>query len=314
MAKNKSKFRIYLEYIPFLVLYKVIRIIPFGCAIKLSQAVFGLGCLVYRQPYTRSVQHILHSGIVDDRKAAQKMARRSLMEFSKLLVEIIKMSQLYRLDKISVGGDSEAIDYTLSSDHDNHQVILVVAHLGNWEVAGTAFSERARIPMMSMMRQFDNPLIGKLILDHRAGDMHQLSDKRNGIRPILKAIAEKRNVTMLIDQHASGGEGVECAFFGHPAKVHMTPALLHLKTGIPIIPEVTVRTGDDFSFELRVGPLIRYTPTGDKEQDIKVVTQLCISALEKLICTVPDQWLWAPRHWLDINRRDSWKYQAQKSE
>jgi len=314
MAKNKSRFRIYLEYIPFWFLYQVIRLIPFGCAIRLSQVIFDLGCFFYRRPYTRSVQHILHSGIVNDKTAAEAMARRSLHGFSKLLVEIIKMNQMYDPAKITVGGDAASIDYALSPDHDNHPVIIITAHLGNWEVAGSAFSDKARIPMTSLMRQFDNPLIGKLILDHRAGDMHELSDKRNGIRPILKAIADKRNVTMLIDQHASGGEGVECQFFGHPAKVHMTPALLHLKSGMPILPEITVRTGDDFSFELRLGPLIRYTPTGDKEADVKAVTQLCISALEKMICEAPDQWLWAPRHWLDINRKNSWQYQAQKSE
>ena len=120
-------------------------------------------------------------------------------------------------------------------------------------------------------------------------------------------------ITMLIDQHAAGSEGVECEFFGHPARVHMTPALLHLKTGLPILPEVTRRVpGEDFRFELVVGDLIRYTPTGDKNRDVQAITQLCISALEKLIREAPEQWLWAPRHWLDINRREAEKYRDWK--
>ena len=76
--------------------------------------------------------------------------------------------------------------------------------------------------------------------------------------------------------------------------------------------ELTFRTGDNFNFDLRVGKLIRYTPTGDKEKDVQAVTQMCISALEKLIREDPIQWLWAPRHWLDINRRQAPLYKDWK--
>ena len=77
------------------------------------------------------------------------------------------------------------------------------------------------------------------------------------------SLIKGKNVTMLIDQHAAGNEGVECVFFGHPARVHMTPALLHLKTGSPSLPDLTFRTGKNFTFDLRVGNLIRDTPTGN---------------------------------------------------
>ena len=62
----------------------------------------------------------------------------------------------------------------------------------------------------------------------------------------------------------------------------------------------------------RVGKLIRYTPTGDKEKDVQIITQQCISALEKMIREEPLQWLWAPRHWLDINRRQAPLYKNWK--
>ena len=35
---------------------------------------------------------------------------------------------------------------------------------------------------------------------------------------------------------------------------------------------------------------------------------MCATALEKLIMEQPEQWLWAPRHWLDINRRQAAQY------
>ncbi|WP_417169715.1 lysophospholipid acyltransferase family protein [Victivallis sp.] len=309
---EKSKFRIYLEYIPFYLLYRVLHWMPLKWGYAFSDFLFRMLFFIDPRHRRRSIQHLMHAGIAKDHREAVHMAAASIREFGKLLVEIVKMDQLYSPEKITVSGDPEAIDYALSPDHENHQVIIITAHFGNWEVAGEAFSEKARIPMLSMMRSFGNPLIGKMILAHRAGKMHELVDKTEGIRPVLRAINKGKNVTMLIDQHAAGNEGVECVFFGHPARVHMTPALLHLKTGIPILPELTFRTGKNFNFDLRVGKLIRYTPTGNKDVDVQAITQQCISALEQMIREAPLQWLWAPRHWLDINRRQAPLYKDWK--
>ena len=312
-SREKSLFLIYLEYIPFYLLYHLLHLLPLKAGYALSGFLFRLLLVFDRRHHTRSVQHLLHAGIAKDKAQARRLTVASYLEFSKLLVEIVKMDQLYNPAKIRVVGSQAAIDISLSQEHDNKPVIIATAHYGNWEVAGTAYAEKARIPMTSFMRPFSNPLIGKMILDHRAGDMHKLVDKREGIRPILRAISQNRITTMLIDQHAGANEGITCEFFGHPACVHMTPALLHLKTGIPIIPELTRRVpGDNFEFEILVGDPIIYTPTGNKEHDVQIVTQMCITALEKLIREEPIQWLWAPRHWLDINRRQAAEYKDWK--
>lgn len=310
--KEKSKFRIYAEYIPFRMLYGVFHALPLKTGYALSGSLFRLLFLADRRHRKRTIQHIMHAGVCSDRREACAFALRSYLEFSKLFVEIVKMDQLYSKDKVTVVFPKGIISPFAPPEGENQapQHIVATAHYGNWEVAGTAFSEQANRPMSSFMRPFANPLIGKLILNQRAGDLHKLVDKHNGIRPILRAAAEGRNITMLIDQHAAGNEGVDCEFFGHPARVHMTPALLHLKTGIPILPEITRRKpGGNYEFELVVSEPIRYTPTGDKQHDIHAITQMCATALEELIMQEPVQWLWTPRHWLDINRKQAEQYQ-----
>ncbi len=309
--KEKSTFRIYAEYLPFCLLYGVIHILPLKTGYALSTFLFRLLYLIDRRHRVRTVQHLMHAGMFTDKAEASRFARKTYLEFAKLLVEVVKMKQLYSKDKIFVTGSQETIDYVTPAPgkESGEQVIIITAHYGNWEVAGTAFSEQANRPMTSFMRSFGNPLIGRMILAHRAGKLHELVDKTEGIRPILRAAGAGRNITMLIDQHAASGEGVDCEFFGHPARIHMTPALLHLKTGIPIMPELTRRRpGSNFEFDLVLGDLIRYKPTGNKQHDVQAVSQLCATALEKLIREEPVQWLWAPRHWLDINRREADKY------
>ena len=300
--KSSPKWLIYLEYVPFYFLYQFMHMISLKTAYRLSGFLISVLYYFDIRHRRRTISHLLHAGIAGNRKDAGRMAKKTFLEFSKLLVEVIKMDQCYDCSKIKVVGPQETIDAVLSREHPNRNVIIATAHYGNSEVAGTAFSEYSGINMLSIMRPFDNPLVGELILAHRRSKVHELVDKHGSIRPVLKALLQVRNISILIDQHASHQEGVENIFFGHPCRTHRTPALLHLKTGVPILPEITRRAGDDFEFEIVVGDLIRYKPTGDKEKDVREITQLCTTALEKLIAQQPEQWMWAARRWLDIDR------------
>lgn len=304
MARNKSKIVIWAEYIPFLIFYQFVRMIPLKVAYAISSVL--IKCVYYldAKHRNRTINHMLHAGIVKDRKAAASLAKKCYHEFSMLLAEIFKMDQCYDKAKITVSGPPESVREYFAASAQFKTHILGVAHYGNWEVAGHAYCDLSGRTMASMMRPFDNPKIGKLILDHRASPLHKLIPKNLGIRQGLKALNEGRVFTVLIDQHASHTEGVETIFFGHPCRTHKTPALMHLKTGYPIIPEVTRRLpGKDFRFEVVLGNLIKYEPTDDKERDIQVVTQMCTTELEKIIREQPEQWMWAARRWLDMDGR-----------
>ena len=102
--------------------------------------------------------------------------------------------------------------------------------------------------------------------------------------------------------HAGGKEGMEAVFFGHPAMTHTLPALLHLKTGIPIVVLMPRRVDDNFKFDFILSEPITMTPSGDKEGDVKDLVQRYTSEIEKVISCYPEQWMWAHRRWVDINR------------
>lgn len=315
--KAKSKFRIWWEYTLFSLLYHILRALPLRWGYRFSKWLLLLLFHIGRTHSLRSIQHVLHSGIVGDEAAARRLAREAFLESGKQLTEIAKSDQLFRLDKIAVNAPEATLDYLLADRNPDgfDGLIMVSAHFGNWEITGPSLTQLSGRRITSLMRPFSNPKIGDIILRHRSAPMVTLADKHLGIRPLLRALNNHEIAAILIDQHAVASEGVVCEFFGHPARVHRTPALLHLKTGIPIMPQVTTRLpGEDFRFEMTAGELIRYTPTGDRERDIRVVTQMCISALEKLIRRHPEQWLWAPRHWLDINRGHDAEYANWKPE
>lgn len=277
----------------------------FKAALKFSSFLFKLLYFLDWHHRNYAISHLLHAKVAENRREAKIIAKKCYHQFSKLLVEVVKFDQMYDPDKISIGGDPETIRRISPDNPAQTNAIIVTAHYGNWEMAGTACIDKLKRDMISVMRPFSNPLIGKLILKSRCQRDLEVLDKTDfgTTFKLIRGLHNGKNVALLIDQHVRREEGVDTLFFGQICRTIKVPALLHLKTGIPIAPGVVRRTGDDFSFEMIFAPMIEYKPTGNKTQDIATICQLCTSSLEKLIAQQPEQWLWTHRRWKNINRK-----------
>jgi len=303
--KTKSRLLIHIEYFLILIPIVVVRALPLKVAYGLSYILSIMFYYIDFRHKERAMQHILHSGIVSDRKAAAALARRNFLHFGRVAVEIAKSHQIVNeknaLEFIKQETGPELTKVCFAPET-RGPVIIVTCHLGNWELAGKAYSWLSGMRMTSIMRELGNPKLGDIIYAHREGLGHSTVSKNKGMKPLMMALKRGESVAIVADQHASTSEGVGVEFFGHPARAHSTPALLHLKTDVPIIVGALLKTGNSFQFAFRGDEVIRYTPTGDKDNDIKAITQTYTSALEALIRKYPDQWMWAHRRWLNINR------------
>lgn len=305
--KHKNFICLYLEFVTFMTLRYFVRVLSMKNAVHMAHVLAKVIFLFDRKHRNRTISHLLHAGVAQDRTKAIELARNVYRNFTTLAVEILKFDQMFDAEKVKeivvIRASEEDLGHILKDGVNNENLILVTAHYGNWELAATSYALQSGRLIDSVMRPFNNPLIGKVILDARQNDLHATFGKQGAIKHMLKALNNGHTVAILADQHASSQEGIISHFFGQPARTHFSPALLHLKTGVPIAPVVTHRCDDDFHFEHRFAPLIRYTPSGDKEKDIRAVTQMYTTALEELIKECPEQWLWPHRRWLNINRK-----------
>ena len=258
----------------------------------------------------RIITHLLHSGIVSSQKEAKSLAKKNFVHMLKVFVEVVKFDQIITKENhkeyISIDPEFTREMADVVDPETSIPVILASMHLGNWELAANCYSYYTNQTMCSIMRPLANKKIGNYFYTKRNGIAHETVSKEKGVKPLLNALRAGKTIAIVADQHASHNEGIELTFFGHPARTHMTPALLHLKTSVPIFTAVVVRKDDDFHFMITAGKLIRYTPTGDKEKDIRAITEAYSASYEKLIRRFPDQWLWAHRRWLDCGRHASW--------
>ena len=303
--KPKSVLKIEWEYFWFRFFRTLIRLLPLKIAYPLARQLGVLGYFLASVRRKRTIRHLLHAGVAKDLASAKKLALQVARQFAMLGVELFKKDQCFDIGKVSLTGDAETIRRCFGHDGKpgEQNFILITAHYGCWELSGSAIAELSGRTLVSLMRKFSNPKIGEAMLKIRRSPGHELVDKQGGLRTVLRALRSGKNIAILPDQHASHRDGVEGTFFGQPCRTHTSPALLHIKTGVPILVEVARRLpGDDFRFELDVAPLIQYQPTGDKAHDAAELTQLCTDALEKLIRKDPTQWLWAHRRWLNIDR------------
>jgi KDO2-lipid IV(A) lauroyltransferase len=99
---------------------------------------------------------------------------------------------------------------------------------------------------------------------------------------------------MLSDQDA-GSDGVIVEFLGRPASTPKGPAAFALKTGASLACSFIIREGS--KQKIVIEPPFDITPTGNKDEDIKQLTQAYTSLLEKYVREYPDHWFWPHRRW-----------------
>ncbi len=280
-----------------------IRIIPLKAAFSLAK-VFGI-IAYYADFYDRKlmVQHIMHAKIAATKKEAATIARANYIHMVKLGVEFLRFDQYFTSDE----SFRERVKVLpLSPETENavknaKSIIFVGAHLGNWEMSGLFCSAIWR-PLLSVMSPISNEKITNFILSKREKFKQEICLKKNSFKLLLNALKSGRSVGIISDEHA-GRRGVETTFFEHPAMTHISSALLHLRTGAPILVGVTTRSSDNFTYNLSLnGPYKLEKSTGNFDEDVKLLAQMYTSAIENEVRKHPTQWIWCHKRWMDINR------------
>ncbi len=303
MAKTKSPIIENLEYFGVIASANVLRMLSLKISYKLAEFA---GRLVFALDFlhkNRAIEHLLHAGVAKDKAEAAKIAKASFIHVAKVAVDVIKFDQYLTPENMASHVKFRfKTKETEDAIKNSKSFIFIGAHYGNWEVSGIGSSVLVR-PILSIMRPFDNKKIGAYFISKRRQFKQEVCSKEAASRPILKAIKDGKAVGILADQHAGSSVGVETIFFGHPARTHTSPAILHLKTGADLIFGVAKRLDDNFNYEFAVyGPFKLEKPSGNLENDIKTLTQMFTSAIEEEIRKDPTQWLWSHRRWLDLNR------------
>jgi len=175
--------------------------------------------------------------------------------------------------------------------------ILFTGHLANWEVMPLV-TVRKGVPLATMYRPADNPVIDRIILDLRraaVGATDQFFPKgARGARQMLQHLRQRGFVGLLQDQKMN--DGIEARFFGRPAMTASALAAIALRLRCPVLPTYAQRIGP-VRYLVTFEPAMTLPDTGDRAADVAALTQAVNDRLEAWIRARPESWLWVHRRW-----------------
>jgi KDO2-lipid IV(A) lauroyltransferase len=180
-------------------------------------------------------------------------------------------------------------------------VIVVTAHLGNWDLAGCSQALAGR-RLTLLSRRLSNRGLNRLWMDRRRSLGLSILEESARLTDLAAVLRSGGTLVLLIDQATPPGRGgVLVDFLGRPAWTTRLPALLALRTGAPIVP-VFAESLADGSHEIHVEePLAAgVSPDGPDAavaDRVVSITREINARLEARVRTRPDQWLWLHRRW-----------------
>lgn len=173
-------------------------------------------------------------------------------------------------------------------------VVVLTAHLGNWEV-GPTVARLHGFPFTSVYQRVRNPYLDAAVRQIRTLHAQGLVDRGMGLRGAIRALQRNEMVGMLADQDA-GPSGVFVPFFGRPAATMRGPAELAHRTGAAILPMFVLRRDGDM-YEVIVEEEIVVERAGPREEEVRRITLSYTRALEARIREAPEQYFWFHKRW-----------------
>lgn len=166
----------------------------------------------------------------------------------------------------------------------------LMQHQGNFELVGRA-APAFGVPASAVSRQLRNRALFARLARERVRMGCQVIDRKNGARPMLRALREGRVVAVLNDQRSRRHAGIWVPFFGVRAMTSAGVATLALRACAPVVPVSVRRDGPDHH-TVTVLPPLEVPSTGDRKRDIELATASYNLAIEAAVRAHPEQYLW----------------------
>jgi len=225
-------------------------------------------------------------------KIVKKLAKAAFVNQAKNLFELMRYRSLKKADvarKIKFVG-LENLNSALSR---GRGAILLVAHIGNWELLGAVWGLLGhRVYSFFLDARID--AIGNLINDLRESTGIKLIP-RSELKKSVQCLKQNSMLGVIADQ--DGGEnGVYTKFFDQIVSAPRGPAALARNTGATILPNFLIRNNDE-TYTMIIKKPIVFKKGASKEEDIKRYTDEFLGIYERIISQYPDQWLWMYDRW-----------------
>lgn len=295
-----------LNYILYRIGQAIALFVPLKIGYKIAQVVADLQYLFAandRKAIKKNLKVIFPQ---KSNHQIRKIRRQIFRNFAKYLVDFFRFSKLDK-EYLEKNIKIENIQYFDQALKDNKGVIVLTAHLGNWELGGTVIA-LSGYPFWVVALPHKNKKVNDFFNFQRESKGVHVIPFGKAARHCLSLLKENKMIALVGDRDFSA-KGMLVDFFGKPTLFPLGPAVFSLKTHAAIVPGFMFRNPDD-TFTLRIEKPINIDALGlplddgsqtdsAKEKNLLKIIDSYKIIIEDYIRKYPDQWYMFKRFWIE---------------
>jgi heptosyltransferase-2 len=226
-------------------------------------------------------------------KSPRELRRLVRQHFRRLGANLLCSAKLTQIspEKILERAEVENIEAMAREFRAGVPVVLVLSHLGTWEIFAQLMPKFVGfVRNASVYQGLGNRFIDEHVRRTRSQTGLELFDRHDGFEPVIELLRSGGGVGVLSDQHA-GDHGVWTPFFGRLASTSPLPALLAKRTRAAVIAAAVYTTG---RARWRMVFTERFDETG---ASVAVLTSKINEVIKQQIRLAPEDWFWVHNRW-----------------
>ncbi len=170
-------------------------------------------------------------------------------------------------------------------------VVLILSHLGNWELCAQILPKFiGYVRNSTIYQKLGNRRIDEHVRKLRGRAGVEMFDRKEGFQKAIQLLRSGGAVGILSDQHA-GDQGLWVPFFGKLASTTPLPALLAKRTGAALV-SVAFYTDGFARWRIVFDP-----PLETKRESVKAITAKINDLIATQIRRAPEDWFWVHNRW-----------------
>ncbi|MGB3210188.1 MAG: hypothetical protein WBB19_05740 [Desulforhopalus sp.] len=240
-----------------------------------------------------------------DHAAKIRLLRRVYLQFTRTfgLVFILHRKKFRKIIANATITGQDKVDKALGR---GKGVILTTIH-ASWFEAYFAWFNMSGLPTSLIYKKQSNPLSDRFFVRqrrHYGTSLQQLSSY-DGMKTYQQALKDNRLLIVSLDQRYSG-TGTSVQFFNRPVDCAKGSAILHLRTGAPVMTSVYSMQDGKLHIDFDTVDLPGYTEIN--EENINDICSRSIKQYEPFIRQYPEQWfslfhrLWSKKGYPEVKR------------
>jgi KDO2-lipid IV(A) lauroyltransferase len=231
------------------------------------------------------------------RNQIKNLSKRIFQHYGIVILEIIQMAFSTReeiLRKVQIEGEEIIIEALARKKG----VIVVSAHLGNWELALQYSPCYLQRPLTGVAKKLRNSRLDRMVHKFRTRFGNKIIYKKGALPEMTQTLRQGEILGLLMDM-SRRFEGVEVQFFGRKATATPAAALLALRCKSPVVPVFSHRNSKG-DLVIKIERPIEIQRTGDLRSDLQKNTQMITDRVEQAVRKNPEQWNWILKRWKEF--------------